>query len=859
MTGRRARRTDLRLVPVAAVAWAVAALTTALPGTAVAVAAIGGTVTVVALLVAARAARGGAGTASRTDATHESDGRPHGAASRAAMARALGPRVALPTPDATAPPADPVHGRMEEARPEPQQGAGQARGTPASHTRHRAPRRRIEHWQGLAALVAVAAAVGVGVALHVAAAAPARDAVAALPVDGGRSLRLEAVVVGKVEPGAVGIRFDAHLEQVAVGSAVQAVSAPIVVRADARVDGLDVGARVALEGTAFRADAGARAVLVVDASTLSVRAPPQGVLAAAAGLRGGLHEVVRGLPEPGAGLVPGLAVGDTAGVSAELDAAMKASSLSHLTAVSGANCALVVGIAFAAAALCGARRWVRVTLALAVLAGFVVLVTPEPSVVRAAVMAAIGMLGLVLGRIGAGVSLLTAAVTGILLLDPWLCTSLGFALSAAATAALLLLAGPLADGLSRWMPGPVALAVAVPLAAQLACGPLLILIAPTVPLQGVLANILAGPAAPAATVLGLAACLLAGVPVLGAGLAGLAWLPAAWIAGTAEVLSGIPAVPWPDGPLGAALLAVVGGAVAVTVVAVRGRLRAASVVVVCAAAGIIAGAGPGLGLVERATTPGEWTVVACEVGQGDAVLLRSAGRIMLVDTGPDPEPLGACLDRWAVGRIDVLVLTHFDADHRGGIAAVTGRVDLLVHGPTDDAADAALVDELVAGGARAVAVTTGMTGVLGEATWRVLWPRTRAEPGNDASVVVDVSGGGLPSTLLLGDLSASPQQSILASGALRGRYDVVKVAHHGSADQSPDLYRATRPGIALVTVGENDYGHPRASILETLATVGAFTARTDRGGDAALWLDGDVLRVWRRRPDEAAGDVAPGG
>ena len=145
-----------------------------------------------------------------------------------------------------------------------------------------------------------------------------------------------------------------------------------------------------------------------------------------------------GLPDPGGGLVPGLAVGDTSRVDAELDAAMKASSLSHLTAVSGANCALVVGLAFAGAAVLGARRGVRVAAGVAALIGFVVLVTPEPSVSRAAAMAGVAMLAVALGRPAVGIAVLCLAVTLLVAFDPWLATSLGFALSTVATASLLL-------------------------------------------------------------------------------------------------------------------------------------------------------------------------------------------------------------------------------------------------------------------------------------------------------------------------------------------------------------------------------------------------------------------------------------
>lgn len=101
----------------------------------------------------------------------------------------------------------------------------------------------------------------------------------------------------------------------------------------------------------------------------------------------------------------------------------------------------------------------------------------------------------------------------------------------------------------------------------------------------------------------------------------------------------------------------------------------------------------------------------------------------------------------------------------------------------------------------------------GSASWRVMWPRQddRVFPaGNDASVVVEVEGGGVPRSVFLGDLSAASQRQLVQTGLVRGPYDVVKVAHHGSADQDAELYRQLAPRIALIGVGtNNDYGHPR--------------------------------------------------
>ncbi|MEH3089442.1 MAG: ComEC/Rec2 family competence protein [Microbacterium arborescens] len=708
------------------------------------------------------------------------------------------------------------------------------------------------------AIVALAfgCAVAAAAATQVAVAQPARDRAMDLPISGGRATVVELVVTGKVERTTAGWRFDALTTSIRAGDAETAASVPVSVRSAERPDGLDIGSRASVTGSGFPARAGARAVLVIDATAPPlVRSPPSGALAVASSLRTGLLAQTATLPQPAAGLIAGLAVGDTSAVSEQLEAEMQLASLSHLTAVSGANCALVVGIAFGAAAAVGmGRRW-RVTAGLAALVGFVVLVSPEPSVVRAAAMAAIAMLAMLLGRAGAGVAVLCLAVCACLVADPWLAGSIGFALSAAATGALLLAAGPLGDTLGRWMPRPLALSIAVPLAAQLACTPLIVLIEPQLPVYAVLANALTAPAAPFATVAGLAACIAAGVPLVGAGLAALAWLPCAWIAATAAWVATLPApaLPWlPD--VGGALLALVLSA-AVTVVLWPGAPRVAvrsSAVALAILGGAIGGQAVSAGPLERARVPSGWAIAQCDVGQGDAVLLRSDDQVALVDTGADPELLSACLDLFGITRLDLLVLTHFDLDHSGGATAVVGRAGLVLHGPMSDPAEVELLHELREGGAEVRAATSGMTGILGGAVWEVLWPRARGAvfpPGNDASVVMSVRGGGIPSALLLGDLSETPQTTL--AGAVRERFDVVKVAHHGSADQSRSLYARIGARAALIGVGENTYGHPRDETLAMLTGLGAVTVRSDLSGATALSLRGEELILWRQRGGES--------
>ncbi|GAB3601973.1 ComEC/Rec2 family competence protein [Microbacterium aureliae] len=712
---------------------------------------------------------------------------------------------------------------------------------------------------GLLAVIA-GAALAAATASHIAFAAPLRAEVATLVAGDGRAVSVEAVVTGKIEPRAGGrVAFDAVTRTVTVGADARPAEVPIEIWMTGEavavlVPGprLDVGSELRAAGSARSARPGERAVFVLSAGTprTEVTAGPPGILEGAAALRADLLAAVRTLPGPGAGLIPGLSVGDTSAVSAELDAQMKASSLSHLTAVSGANCALVVAIAYLVAAAAGAPRGARVAAGAVVLGAFVVLVTPEPSVVRAATMALIAMAALLLGRAGAGIAVLSVAVAILLVVDPWLAASLGFALSTTATASLLILARPLSTALARVMPRALALSVSVPLAAQLACGPLLILIEPTVPTYGVVANLLAGPAAPAATVLGLLACLTAAIPPLAAGFATIAWVPASWIAATAATTSTLPAgaLPWGSGPIGAAALAGIGTLVVVALVAADGWRRRTARAGLLAAAGVMAGV---LALATWAapwTVPHEWAVLQCDVGQGDAMLLRSGDAVALVDTGPDPEALERCLAQAGVADLDLLVLTHFDRDHAGAASVLTGRVAEVLHGPAGGDA-AAILRGLAAAGAHTRHVAAGDAGALGAAHWRVLWPDAAVRawpPGNDASVVLEVGGGGIPRSLLLGDLSEAPQRALLRSGGWRPPYAVVKVAHHGSADQLDELYERAAPSLAIVSVGDgNGYGHPRDEILGVLRGLGARTVRTDLDGAVAVWPTAGGVAVWR--------------
>ncbi|MEP6842694.1 MAG: ComEC/Rec2 family competence protein [Pseudolysinimonas sp.] len=683
----------------------------------------------------------------------------------------------------------------------------------------------------------------------------------------GRSVELVVAVSGRAADG----RIAATTQTARVAGTTIVVSTPVLLfgePGDDIIRGARIGSLLRVAGTLQAADPGEDVAFLVFLRGDAARAgAPPPLLAAADVVRRDFREAASGLPGDGGALLPGLAIGDTSSVSATLDDAMKTSSLSHLTAVSGANCAIVVGLALALGAAVGLPRLVRLGAAALVLAGFVVVVTPEPSVIRAAVMAAVALIALASGRAARGLPLLCVAVLVLLVIDPWLSRSYGFALSVLATGGLLLLARPLAEVMARVLPRGLALVLAVPLAAQLACQPVLLMLNPSLPLYGVAANLLAEPAAAPVTVLGLIACVAAPVlPPVATVFAALAWLPASWIAAVATFFAGLPGAraPWPTGVVGILLLTTL--TVAALIATLGGVpppvTRAARAALVVAFVGYLATLA-GSQLVENVTRPADWQFALCDVGQGDATIIRSQGVIALDDTGREPARLQHCLDELGITHINLLVLTHYDLDHVGGVSAVYGKVDRALIGPPSDPGDERIASELRANGAEVDQVSRGETGMLGELRWDVLWPPQRGvEPGNPASVTIQVTPTGAClrgclSGILLGDLGEESQARLLGTGQVH-QVDVVKVAHHGSADQAARLYETLHATVGLIGVGaDNSYGHPTAKLLGILAAVGTRPLRTDLDGLTlvAAGVRVSEVRVWTEKPEDVVRDA----
>lgn len=264
------------------------------------------------------------------------------------------------------------------------------------------------------------------------------------------------------------------------------------------------------------------------------------------------------LPADAAATVSGLVLGDTSTVPPRITAEFRAAGLTHLTAVSGANVTIVCGAMLLSSVIVGPR--VAVGLAAVALVLFVVVVQPTPSVLRAAVMGAIGLLAVLSSRRRQAIPVLAATVLTLMVVAPQLAVDVGFALSVVATAGLVLVAPNWSRRLcARGWPKPIADAVSVAVAAQLVTAPLIAAVSGRFSVVSVFANLLAAPVIAPVTVLGTAAAALC---PLAPGVAGFlirftgpeVW----WLLRVAHVAAGMPAATLPV-PSGVAGVVVVGG------------------------------------------------------------------------------------------------------------------------------------------------------------------------------------------------------------------------------------------------------------------------------------------------------------
>ncbi|MGW4461450.1 ComEC/Rec2 family competence protein [Micromonospora sp. NPDC004704] len=626
----------------------------------------------------------------------------------------------------------------------------------------------------------------------------------------------------------------------------------LVLATDAQWRDLLPGQRLTASGRLARARGGDLTAAVLSANSAPVRiGTPSWTQRVAGTLRAGLQRACLPLADEPGGLLPGLVVGDTSRLLPAVEDDFLTTGMTHLNAVSGANVAIVVGLVLLCARWARAGPWLTAAICAIALVGFVILARPSPSVVRAATMGAVGLLALAVGRPRAALPALGAAITVLVVVDPELAGDAGFALSVLATGGLLLVAPRWRDRMrARGVPAGLAEALAIPAAAQLTCAPVVAGLSGTISLVAVPANLLAVPAIAPATVLGVAAATVS--PVWPAGAEFAAWLgswPAWWLVLVARYGARVPAgtLPWLDGVAGGLLL---GALTVALLVAARHPLVRRLVAVVAVA--VVIGALP-VRLVASGWPPDGWVFALCAVGQGDtAVLPIGAGRAVVVDAGPNPAAADRCLRRLGVRSVPLLVVSHFHADHVGGLAGVLrGRkVGAVVtpQWPEPEAGRSAVERAGATAGIPVGGIGPGWRYVAGQVELTLLGPPypmrgTRSDPNNN-SLVLRARVGGVR-VLLAGDAEEEEQRALLDGlPATELRAELLKVAHHGSAYQEVGFLDAVAPAVALVPVGVgNDYGHPNPAVLSRLARNGARVLRTDTDGDLAVVRRDGALAV----------------
>jgi competence protein ComEC len=607
--------------------------------------------------------------------------------------------------------------------------------------------------------------------------------------------------------------------------------------------------------------------------------------------------VVAGMSSDEGALLRGMVLGQDEAIDTALRDDFRDSGLAHLLAVSGQNVMLLAALALPALMLAGLGLRARLAALVALIALYVPLAGAGPSLQRAGVMGIAGIVAMAASRPASRSYALLFAAAATLAWNPRAWTDPGWQLSFAAVAGILTIGVPMSRSLRRMAedlvpprsgperPGPprvpvvaalrlLADGVAITVSATLATAPLLAHHFGSVPLVGLLANLLALPAVAPAMWLGM---LKIGLGQAGGGghevadaLGVVAAVPVGYIASLAERCADLPGgqlmLPVASPP---ALLLAYAALAAATVAAARlarplgthlpehaarwRRLpRAWRIALATAAAvALLAAAAPAL---DGPDPPGRLTVRFLDVVQGDSTLIQHPdGTAVLFDGGPPEAGVARLLRKAGVERLALVVATHASRDHHGGLVEVLERfaVDALLDGGdgTADPAFRALLREAESRGVRRIPATAPLTLRLAGGALRieVLTPLPRPpgpapEDPNPRATVALVTAGAFD--LLL---SADAESDTLAPLDIPD-IDAMKVPHHGSSDPGlPELLDEIEPELAAIEVGPNTYGHPAPSTLNALEEAGVETYRTDRHGTVTLTIDRGEMRVATER------------
>lgn len=248
-------------------------------------------------------------------------------------------------------------------------------------------------------------------------------------------------------------------------------------------------------------------------------------------------------------------------------------------------------------------------------------------------------------------------------------------------------------------------------------------------------------------------------------------------------------------------------------------------------------------------------VVFCDVGQGDAILIYRKSTQMLVDGGPNNKVLG-CLARHVPfydRRIEMVIVTHPQADHMNGIIDVIKRYNVMqfISSPVgnDTAGFKELQRQITSHKLQVTNIYGGDEIKMGRMKFNVVWPEKSWVLGANTEKT-DLNEFGISGRLTYGDFDVmftadvdqKTEPEEIATGLLR-QVEVLKVPHHGSkTGMSQEWLRIISPELAVISVGKNNYGHPTKEALELLSSSGARVLRTDKDGEVEVVSDGE--RWW---------------
>ena len=657
------------------------------------------------------------------------------------------------------------------------------------------------------------------------------------------------------KPKVIGSRFRsksmtalASVSSVNIDGEVKSIRLPVRITSSKFIN-LIPGEKFAVSGVAFPTAERRVAALIATTGDFKRLSQANYLQRLSAEIRNSFRETAKSIGGAGGALIPGLVIGDTSLEEPDFIIEMRRVGLAHLTAVSGANFAII------AAFLLWLSQWIfrgvkaRLILTSIVLIGFIFLVRPSPSVLRASVMCAVILIAKARGVKADSVPSLGLAIAFLILMDPFQAIDPGFALSVSATAGILLLAPKIETWLTeKYGHEKLAQVIAIPLSATLMCTPIILAISGLFSLVSIPANVLVAPVVAPITIIGFIAALLSPI------IPGISYLLlllikplAQFIVGVSNTASGLPVLMLPKSYLGALIAIFV-----IALIKFKKWLALFLLLIIVTLIIALPGRWPG----------SSWAVVNCNIGQGDGLVINlGKNEALVIDVGPDAKLMDECLKNLGVKKIPLLVISHFHADHVHGLdGALFGRdIANVWVSNLDQPRSERDTAYLLLGATPIHQATAGETiefkSAKGLVKIEVLWPTKlqsnfEALPGdgsaiNNSSIALLITVGNLR-IFTAGDLEPPAQEALLALTKIEP-IDIYKVSHHGSSFQFPPLMSALQPKIALISVGAgNSYDHPAPSTVNALEALGARTFRTDQ--DGAISVDG-TLKIRTKRND----------